>query len=279
MMTFVPDKLSGQDLVKFFVALAATAIIPAVSWAGAPTPEATATASSTATATSTATPTETATASATATPTATATATSTDTVAAPATATATATATDVATATATATSTDTVAASPTATATATDTAAASPTATATATDTAAASPTATATATASATATFTSTRTPCTGLDVDENGLVQGSTDGVYIFRRLLGLGFIVPTAFRDLDNGILDDSMIAANIDALGAGLDVDGNGDLDGATDGVYVFRYLLGLDFVVPPPFRMLGLDPPIPSDSDISDNIELLCGGSS
>ena len=38
---------------------------------------------------------------------------------------------------------------------------------------------------------------------------MQGSTDGVYIFRRLLGLEFIVPTAFRDLDNTILDDASI----------------------------------------------------------------------
>jgi hypothetical protein len=133
------------------------------------------------------------------------------------------------------------------------------------------------TATATSTATATATEGPCLGLDVDENGLVQGSTDGVYIFRRLLGLGFIVPTAFRELDNGILDDVSIAANIDALGAGLDVDGSGGTEGATDGVYIFRYLLGLQFIVPPNFRLL--DPTIPDDAEIISNIEMLCGGGS
>ncbi len=144
-----------------------------------------------------------------------------------------------------------------------------PTATPTPSATSTASETPTATATATATPTF------CVGLDVDENGIVQGSTDGVYIFRRLIGLGFIVPTAFRALDDSILDDVSIVANIDALGAGLDVDVSGAANGATDGVYVFRHLLGLQFVVPTLFR--ALDSGIPTDEMVAANIDALCGG--
>lgn len=162
-----------------------------------------------------------------------------------------------------------------ATETPTDTPTATPTDTPTATPTD--TPTATATATATDTATVAATATPsfCTGLDVDENGVVQAATDGVYIFRRLLGLATTVPTSFRDLDDSILDDASINANIDGLGAGLDVDENGQTQGQTDGVYIFRDLLNLLTVVPTSFRTL--DPTIPPDNTISANIEALCSG--
>lgn len=200
-------------------------------------------------------------------PSATATATST------ATDTATPTATDTATPTATDTATPTT--TPTATDTATPTATETATPTATATEEATATPTATATASATEEASATPTEGPCTGLDVDGNGLVQAATDGVYIFRRLLGLATTVPTSFRDLDDSIPDDATINANIDALGAGLDVDERDGAQGPTDGVYVFRYLLDLLTIVPSSFRML--DPTIPDDGTIAANIEALCGG--
>ncbi len=129
---------------------------------------------------------------------------------------------------------------------------------------------------ATPTATATATKTPCLGLDVDDNGFVQGATDGVYIFRRLLGLGFVVPAPFRALDPSIPPDATIAANIDALGSGLDVDGNGQVLGNTDGVYVFRYLMNLATLVPTPFRTL--DPAILEDAAIATNIAALCDAS-
>lgn len=201
------------------------------------------------------------------------------------TATATPTATDTATPTATDTATPTASDTATPTATDTATATASETATATATDTAtptvtdtAATETATATATATptdtATATATATAGGCAGLDVDGNGVTQASTDGVYIFRRLLGLITIVPTSFRTLDPSIPDDATIGANVDALGLALDVDGNGSVQASTDGVYVFRDLLGLITIVPASFRTL--DPSIPDDATIAANIAAICG---
>jgi hypothetical protein len=97
----------------------------------------------------------------------------------------------------------------------------------------------------------------------------------VYIFRHLLGLQTIVPTSFRTLDPSIPDDATIAANIDALGAGLDVDDNGQVQASTDGVYIFRYLLELQVIVPASFRTL--DPSIPDDETIAANIAALCDG--
>ena len=178
----------------------------------------------------------------------------------------TATATDTATETPEATATDTATETPETTAT--DTATETPEATAT--------PTATDTATETPEAAPTATSGTCPGLDVDGNGQVQGATDGVYIFRHLLGLNFIVPPSFRMLDGTIADDETIAANIDALGAGLDVDGNSQIQASTDGVYIFRHLLGLQTIVPASFR--ALDPSIADDATIAANIDALCGGS-
>ena len=110
-------------------------------------------------------------------------------------------------------------------------------------------------------------------LDVDADGAVVAATDGVYVFRRLLGLGFVVPPDFRTVDPSIAPDAVVAANVDAMGGGLDVDGDSVAQAATDGVYIFRRLLGLNAVVPPEFRIL--DPTIPSDAVIGANVDLLC----
>jgi hypothetical protein len=87
----------------------------------------------------------------------------------------------------------------------------------------------------------------------------------------LLGLSS-VPSSFRALDPGIPSDTTIVANINAMGMGLDIDGNGRIDVATDLVYLARQLLGLP-PVPPSFR--ALDPSIPDDTTIGANIKALC----
>jgi hypothetical protein len=110
-------------------------------------------------------------------------------------------------------------------------------------------------------------------LDVDGNGVVEAATDGVYVFRHLLGLLNVVPASFRALDPAIAPDPTVAANVGALAAGLDVDADGDAAASTDGVYVFRRLLGLATVVPASFR--ALDPAIPSDEAIGANVDALC----
>ena len=122
-------------------------------------------------------------------------------------------------------------------------------------------------------ATPTPTVTPPCLLDVYGSGpLPQVSTDIVYISRVLLGLP-PVPASFRVLDPTIPPDATIAANVTAIGTGLDVDGSGQPpDVATDIVYIARLLLGLP-AVPASFRVL--DPSIPPDATIAANTDALC----
>jgi hypothetical protein len=58
----------------------------------------------------------------------------------------------------------------------------------------------------------------------------------------------------------------------AVGNGFDGDGNGQVDVATDIVYIARHLLGLPSVSSS-FR--ALDPTIPPDSVITASIDALC----
>ncbi len=110
-------------------------------------------------------------------------------------------------------------------------------------------------------------------LDVDENGVVDANTDGVYVFRRLLGLTDVVPATFRALDPGIPSNAAVGANVDEIGLGLDVDASGAVSASTDGVYVFRRLLELSTVVPEDFRLL--DPSIPSDELVGAAVDAIC----
>src|SRR6185436_15432365 len=112
------------------------------------------------------------------------------------------------------------------------------------------------------------------GLDVDRNGRTDTATDIVYIARRLLTL-VPVPPSFRVQDPTIPPDDDIAARIDAIGVGLDVDANGSVAAATDVVYIARELLALA-PVPPSFRTR--DPGIPPDATIRANVRGMCGGS-
>jgi hypothetical protein len=116
---------------------------------------------------------------------------------------------------------------------------------------------------------------PACPLDLDRNRSLDAATDGVYGFRALLGLQTIVPSTFRVLDPSIPPDPAIADAVLFLDDALDVDADGSVRAATDGVYVFRRLLGLQSIVPLPFRQL--DPSILPDHVIAANIDALCGG--
>ena len=149
----------------------------------------------------------------------------------------------------------------------------SPTATSTRTPTS----TPTATPTSPVTVTPAATSTPPSSdechLDIDGDAELRGPTDGVYIFRALLGVQQVVPPTFRSLDPSIRSDVEITADISQLGDSLDVDGDGTTQASTDGVYIFRRLMGLQAVVPPLFRQI--DPTIPPDSEISASIDAIC----
>ena len=89
---------------------------------------------------------------------------------------------------------------------------------------------------------------PTRPLDIDDNALPSQTTyhaltDGVLLIRSLLGLtgsalssGALGPNAQRT-------PAQIAARINFLDRLLDIDDNGTVDAATDGVLVIRYLMG------------------------------------
>jgi hypothetical protein len=108
-------------------------------------------------------------------------------------------------------------------------------------------------------------------LDSDGDRVFSFATDLIYIARHILGLP-PVPSSFRAIDPTIPSDTAIAASIDTVAAELDVDHDGEVEVATDVVYIARHFLGLS-PVPPSFR-LG-DPTIPADSVIGAEINGLC----
>jgi hypothetical protein len=77
----------------------------------------------------------------------------------------------------------------------------------------------------------------------DTTSRYAAATDGLLILRYMLGLngtslsaGAVGTTASRNA-------SQIAAHLASLGTALDIDGNGTIDAATDGLLILRYLLG------------------------------------
>lgn len=111
-------------------------------------------------------------------------------------------------------------------------------------------------------------------LNVDGKGsTATGITDGVYIYRALVGLGKVVPDLHRSQDPTIPSDAVIGARVDSIYSLLNVDGKNGTQGITDGVYVYRRLVGLGKVVPDLHR--SQDPTIPSDAIVGGNIDALC----
>ncbi len=111
-------------------------------------------------------------------------------------------------------------------------------------------------------------------LNVDGKGATaSGITDGVYIYRALIGLGKVVPDLHRTQDPTIPSDAVIAARVASIAADLNVDGKNGTLGITDGVYVYRHLIGLGKIVPDLHR--SQDPTIPSDAIVGANIDASC----
>ena len=127
------------------------------------------------------------------------------------------------------------------------------------------------TITTSTSTSSTSTTMPACILDVDGNGTADVSTDVVYINRHLLLLT-PVPPSYRVIDPTIPPDMTIDNNVNDIRSSLDVDMNGRVEASTDIVYIRRRLLGLT-PVPPSFRIL--DPTIPSDTVIAQQVDALC----
>jgi len=80
--------------------------------------------------------------------------------------------------------------------------------------------------------------------DVDGNGAADALSDGLLIIRRLFGFSGAALTDGA-VGSGCTrcDPTAIAAHIDQIQEGLDVDGNGLTDALTDGLLIIRYLFG------------------------------------
>jgi hypothetical protein len=77
------------------------------------------------------------------------------------------------------------------------------------------------------------------------NTRYQATTDGQIILRYLLGIrGPALTASAIASDARRTDPQEIAAHLEAQSSKLDIDGNGKLDPATDGLLVIRYLFGM-----------------------------------
>src|SRR6185369_5742277 len=81
-------------------------------------------------------------------------------------------------------------------------------------------------------------------LDIDGDGALTGLTDGILVVRFLFGFtdatlvdGAVSSTCTR------CTPAAVGSRIAALGSMLDVDGDGEVTGLTDGVLLMRWLFG------------------------------------
>ena len=84
-------------------------------------------------------------------------------------------------------------------------------------------------------------------LNIDDSSATtyDASSDGLLILRHLFGFsGASLTTNSLGATARRTDPLAIAAYLNSLGAALDVDNNGRVDGLTDGLLVLRYMLGL-----------------------------------
>ena len=80
--------------------------------------------------------------------------------------------------------------------------------------------------------------------DIDGDGRVDALSDGIIIIRRLFGFsGPALVSGTTSQGSTIVDPATVAARVDAIGAGLDVDGDGRSDALTDGILIIRYMFG------------------------------------
>lgn len=81
-------------------------------------------------------------------------------------------------------------------------------------------------------------------LDMDNDGNFDAATDGVLLLRHLFGMRDTTLTTAAVGLGAERNAAAISAYINALGNGLDIDGDGSVKATTDGLLALRYLLGL-----------------------------------
>ncbi len=91
---------------------------------------------------------------------------------------------------------------------------------------------------------FAATPTLPLTLDIDGNSSIDGATDGALLIRFLRRLhGAALTTSVLGPSSTRSDVDAIEDRLDAMAPLLDVDQNGVVDAATDGVIILRYMLG------------------------------------
>ena len=83
-------------------------------------------------------------------------------------------------------------------------------------------------------------------LDVDGNTLFQPATDGLLAMRYLFGISGpkLTDSAIGTGNPSRTTPEQIAIYLEDVEPYLDIDGNGEIDALTDGMLIFRYLLGI-----------------------------------
>ena len=85
-------------------------------------------------------------------------------------------------------------------------------------------------------------------LNVDLSGAAtryHALSDGLMVLRFMNGLSGVPLTAGAGVPGAsVTDPSLIAGSLAVMGMLLDIDGNGSIDAATDGLLIVRYMLGL-----------------------------------
>jgi hypothetical protein len=83
-------------------------------------------------------------------------------------------------------------------------------------------------------------------IDIDGNAQYDALTDGLLLLRSMFGLdGNALISGAIASDATYVSSAEIESQIDALGALIDIDGNGQIDALTDGLLILRYLFGLE----------------------------------
>ena len=82
-------------------------------------------------------------------------------------------------------------------------------------------------------------------IDIDENNTYDALTDGLLILRFMFGLsGESLVSGALGANAEVTSATAIESKLEAMGSGLDIDQDGEVNALTDGLLILRFLFGL-----------------------------------
>ena len=82
-------------------------------------------------------------------------------------------------------------------------------------------------------------------IDIDENNKYDALTDGLLILRFMFGLsGESLVSGALGANAEVTSATAIESKLEAMGSGLDIDQDGEVNALTDGLLILRFLFGL-----------------------------------